>query len=98
MTNSRPASLHDQTTADRDPKDVEKRFRPLDAFFAGWRAVDLDEAAITRYVGPRRSLPQSMPSNPRPPRTHQGRMMLLMSGTVDLSSSAISGLGCPLTV
>ena len=42
--------LHYQTSGHRDAKDVERRLRPLDAFFAGWRVVDLDEAAITKYV------------------------------------------------
>lgn len=47
--------LHYQTTGDRDLKDVEKRLRPLDAAFRGRRVVDLDEAAITRYVADRQA-------------------------------------------
>jgi hypothetical protein len=49
--------LHYQTTGRRDAKDVAKHLRPLDAFFRGRRAVDLDEAAITRYVAARQATP-----------------------------------------
>jgi hypothetical protein len=35
--------------------DVAKRHRPLDAFFRGRRAVDLDETAITQYVAARQA-------------------------------------------
>lgn len=34
---------------------ARKRLRPLTAFFTGWRAVDLDEAALTRYVADRQA-------------------------------------------
>jgi site-specific recombinase XerD len=47
--------LHYQTTHHRDAKDVERRLRPLDAFFADTRAVDLTEAALTRYVAHRQA-------------------------------------------
>lgn len=47
--------LHYQTTGRRDTTDVEKRLRPLDAFFAGWRAAGIDEAAVTRYVAARQA-------------------------------------------
>ncbi len=48
-------TLHYQTTGKRAAADVAKRLRPLTAFFTGWRAVDLDEAAITRYVAARQA-------------------------------------------
>jgi hypothetical protein len=35
--------------------DVAKRHRPLDAFFGGRRAVDLDETAITQGVAARQA-------------------------------------------
>jgi integrase len=44
-----------QTSGDRDLKDVEKRLRPLDAYFTGWQAMTLDEAAITKYVAARQA-------------------------------------------
>jgi integrase len=47
--------LHYQTTGRRSAQDVEKRLRPMDAFFRGRRAVDLDESAITRYVAARQA-------------------------------------------
>jgi integrase len=47
--------LHYQTTGRRTTRDVERCLRPLDAFFAEWRVVDLDEAAITQYVAARQA-------------------------------------------
>src|SRR5262245_42709319 len=47
--------LHYQTTGRRHMADVEKRLQPLDAFFGAYRAVDLDEAALTRYVAARQA-------------------------------------------
>jgi site-specific recombinase XerD len=56
--------LHYQTTGRRDLQDVEKRLRPLDQAFRGRRAVDLDEAAITRYVAERQGSPTRRGSRP----------------------------------
>ena len=61
--------LHYQTTNHRDAKDVERRLRPLDAFFAGWRVVDLDEAAITRYVARRQASVSRRGGRPRTGRS-----------------------------
>jgi hypothetical protein len=49
--------LHYQTTGRRDLKDVEKQLRRLDAFFGGWRAAAIDEAALTRYIAARQAMP-----------------------------------------
>jgi hypothetical protein len=47
--------LHYQTTGRRDLKDVEKHLRRLGTFFGGWRAVAIDEAAITQYIARRQA-------------------------------------------
>ena len=41
---------HDETTGSRDPQEAEKRVKPLRRFFAGWRAAQIDGAALNRYV------------------------------------------------
>jgi hypothetical protein len=46
---------HYQTTGRRPAQGVEKLLRPLDAFFAQTRAVDLDDAMITKYVAQRQA-------------------------------------------
>ena len=44
---------HYTTTGSRDPKEAEKRLKPLRRFFAGWRAAQIDGAAFDRYVARR---------------------------------------------
>src|SRR5439155_17543053 len=43
-------TAHYTTTGSRDPKEAEKRLKPLRRFFAGWRAAQIDGAAFDRYV------------------------------------------------
>jgi integrase len=71
--------LHYQTTNHRDAKDVELRLRPLDSFFAGCRVVDLDEAAITRYVAARQA---SVSRRGRPPANGTINRELSLLGTM----------------
>src|SRR5262245_43196064 len=44
---------HYETTGSRDPKEAEKRLKPLRRFFTGWRAARIDAAAFDRYVAKR---------------------------------------------
>ncbi len=46
---------HYTTTGSRDPKEAEKRLKPLCRFFAGWRAAQIDGAAFDRYVAKRQA-------------------------------------------
>jgi integrase len=71
--------LHYQTTGDRDLQDVEKRLRPLDAMFRGWRVVDLDKAAVTRYVAARQA---STTRRGRPPANGTINRELSLLGTM----------------
>ena len=71
--------LHYQTTGRRDMQDVERRLRPLDAFFADWRVVDLDEAAITQYVAHRQA---SMSRRGGPPANGTINRELSLLGTM----------------
>src|SRR3989442_3224529 len=41
---------HYTTTGSRDPKEAEKRLKPLRRFFTGCRAAQIDGAAFDRYV------------------------------------------------
>jgi integrase len=41
---------HYQATGKRDLKEAEHRLAHLDAFFRGWRAVDIGSDLITRYI------------------------------------------------
>jgi integrase len=46
---------HYNTTGSRDPKEAEKRLKPLRRFFAGWRAAQIDGATFDRYVAKRQA-------------------------------------------
>ncbi len=46
---------HYSTTGSRDPKEAEKRLKPLRRFFNGWRAAQIDGAAFDRYVAKRQA-------------------------------------------
>ena len=46
---------HVQNTGSRDPVELAKRLRHLDAFFTGMRATAIDAAAVDRYVERRKA-------------------------------------------
>jgi site-specific recombinase XerD len=70
---------HYQTTGRRPSKGVEKLLRPLDAFFTQTRAVDLDEALITKYVAQRQA---STTRRGRPPANGTINRELSLLGTM----------------
>lgn len=45
--------VHYRTTGSRDLNEAEWRLKLLDAFFGGWRLVDIKSAVITKYVASR---------------------------------------------
>ena len=46
---------HYEATGSRDPKEAEKRLKPLRRFFVGWRAAQIDGAVFDRYVAKRQA-------------------------------------------